>query len=350
MVRFLAIVVITLFAPLSVTFAQTVVEQCGCSGLLGRGAFDKVRSETSENATRDELQFVAFSTYDEFKTAASAGGALDYFGSYGKFGFDANWNRDQFESHQRNLVTQYHLTETRDFRTRLLTDYASSVIVNGYNECIRTCVGIQGYRAWFNANDQRNLTLNIYNGVSGEPPSVRGLSISGARLRTRRPTQLNAGPNVFSIERIGNQPIQIVFRMSSGGDITAYTPAYRPPPAAPAVPPQTITRYINPKLDQPQLVGQTRANERGQLFMAGRWSAWDSGNAWWPPERCCVRVRLTNVQTGAVEQEVDYRGRIEIPPNREIFIIMGDSTYGDNRSLETDPLRAILIICSPPSP
>ena len=82
-------------------------DECGCSGLLAGGVFNEYTENKSEQTMSDMRQFVAFSTYDEFKKANSAG----LSGAYKVFNFDANWGQDEFEKHQKELQTKFGLTD-----------------------------------------------------------------------------------------------------------------------------------------------------------------------------------------------------------------------------------------------
>ena len=236
MKRLFVITAFIFISAVSVTFAQTN-DECGCSGLLAGGVFNKYRNDQSESAERDMLQFIAFSSYDEFRQAASAGGSGDYFGSYGKFGFDANWNKEQFEKHQRALTSQYQLSENKEIRKKLLQDYASDVIVNGFNECRRTC-NPRGVKIYSRINDKKNVTLTIqFTPYPGQntPPTVTDSRIEGGKVTIGNPpelkvfapnTQLNVGENKVTVERIENQPIQVLIK-APGMDVEEYIPEYR---------------------------------------------------------------------------------------------------------------------------
>jgi hypothetical protein len=236
----------------SATFAQTVPDTCGCSGLLAGGVFNKYSSDRSEAAKRDMLQFVAFSSFQEFKQAASAGGSGDYFGSYGQFGFDANWDRAQFEKRQTELRTIHTLREQTDIRDKLLTNYASEVIVNGFNQCLKTCKCEKGIKAYYEVSG-KNITLTFeLDAVPGMviPVPIENSAVQGGVVTSGNTpigklfspgASLSQGKRIVLIQRTNNETVQFLLAVP-GLDVAGIIPS---PPTVPIA----ELRINNPRPD-----------------------------------------------------------------------------------------------------
>ncbi len=111
-----------------------------------------------------------------------------------------------------------------------------------------------------------------------------------------------------------------------------------------------IQRFIDTQKGEFQVIGQTRPTEDGYLVILGEWSY--GGAEYFPPERCCMPVRIKNLTTAAIVYDDNYiKPYVKVPPNSEVSIRVADEpkSYFDNRSKGDNPLRALLYIGSPPS-
>lgn len=87
-----------------------------------------------------------------------------------------------------------------------------------------------------------------------------------------------------------------------------------------------------------QIIGTVPPGASRKVQMRGSWCPWDSGEAWFPPEQCCIKVRY--VSPSGAPREHGYPANIAASGGDRIEVHLGDSEYGDNRPHPEHPLQA----------
>ena len=268
-------------------------------------------------------------------------------------GIDFDGSYKEFVQARREYLNRRQFSFSEDVAFSLFTSSVSDAAMDAWVQCIKS-KNFVGAKLMLRNYDKNAVVVEFYYKPSQGPAKKERLEVqvTGGTVPDKLPKILT-GEQRFTwiISRNGVETLDFRITVNVGeGAATAdlRIPSYVPPAPPSAVEP--IWRFLTPKTGERQLIGETRKGEFAYLVMAGKWCAWASGNEWWPPERCCMQIVAQDRTTGQLRLNVPYAlPYIKVPGNASVYVVVGDSNYDDNRSLDTDPLRAALFVGEPPT-
>lgn len=286
---------------------------------------------TAQDYARDQTRIEAEASY-----LGVAGGS----GSY-----------EDFNVRRRDFLSAAHFNYDRDESFNLFSTGLSKDQVAAWLGCIKTHDFSGPLLTAIDASSHDARVQLYYR----PPPGAGGarrldVRVEGGRLLSRASARLNgeSGETWIISRTAPEDDLVVVANVYSGGAVSSDSlriPAYRAPVAAP----QQIALpwvYINPALNSLQKLGDTRSTESGFVVVAGRYSHWAaSAGIWGEADRWgCVKIVARDSNDREVAHVTWGKPLIKVPSGCAVYIRVDDSTFEDNCSYLSDPLRARLVV------
>jgi hypothetical protein len=328
-------VTILVFSTSFSAFAQS-----DCDSVLKR---DVTIVQLTRHQQLGWLSLISEKDYRDSHTQIDAGASF--------LGIGVDGSYETFDRNRREYLSNQSYSYKGDEALNLLVSGVRDTAINAWLGC-KLNSKFEGVQLLPEEYTDKVVAVRI----KWKPPAgpIRSLKstyqLRGASTSIRLPDEFSYEKDltVFFDRRSPKQDFLLTANVEGYTAKTLKIPFYESPVSASTM----IQRFIDTKNNGFQVIGQTRANEHGFLIMSGEWSPWDRGDTFFPPEHCCMKVRITNLGPGGGVREVNYaKPYVAIPPNSEVSILLEDepTSYGDNRSKEGNPLRATLYIGSLPS-